>query len=39
MWGEVSLCDTPPTLILHVNLIEHFITAQVLQLQLVTGNV
>jgi hypothetical protein len=28
MWGEVSMCDTPPTLmILHVDLVQHFIRA------------
>jgi hypothetical protein len=39
MWGEVSLCDTPPTLII-TSLMSDTTTlfaAQVLQLQLVTG--
>jgi hypothetical protein len=28
LWGEVSMCDTPPTLIIpHVNLVQHFINA------------
>jgi hypothetical protein len=28
MWGEVSMCDTPPTLIIvQVDLVQHFIKA------------
>jgi hypothetical protein len=33
MWGEVSMCDTPPTLItVHVGLVQHFIEDTLLQL-------
>jgi hypothetical protein len=38
VWGEVSMCNTPPTLIIvHVDLVQHFIEDTVLQLT--TGNV
>jgi hypothetical protein len=37
MWGEVSMCDTPPTLIIvHFDLVQHFIEDTILQLT--TGN-
>jgi hypothetical protein len=33
LWGEVSMCDSPPTLIIvHVGLVQHFIEGTVLQL-------
>jgi hypothetical protein len=33
MWGELSMCDTPPTLItVHFDLVQHFIEDTVLQL-------
>jgi hypothetical protein len=33
MWEEVSMCDTPPTLIIvHVDLVQHFVEDTVLQL-------
>jgi hypothetical protein len=35
LWGEVSMCDTPPTLItVHVGLVQHFIAGTVLQLMI-----
>jgi hypothetical protein len=37
LWGEISMCDTPPTLIIvHFDLVQHFIEGTVLQLT--TGN-
>jgi hypothetical protein len=37
VWGRVSMCDTPPTLIIvHFDLVQHFIEDTVLQLT--TGN-
>jgi hypothetical protein len=34
LWGEVSMCDTPPTLIItvHCDLVQQFIEYTVLQL-------
>jgi hypothetical protein len=33
LWGEVSMCDTPPILgVVHVDLVQYFIEGTVLQL-------